>query len=972
MKRTNKHRVGVLALLMAMLTLAGGAAWAADDLQMMDLQYNEHSNSIRLVVTANMPFMYEVREAGAGTLIIETDHADISKLASSYNIGSSVVDLITITNHGAPTSEKTEIIVKYNGQFSYSHSLQGRKLIVAFSRNKASEDAKPVPVNDTRAKKAVPAPEKKAESSKNTTNSKDAEEPKPKPVVRRTASTNKKADKASSADVNRSGGGKAVAAKLRLIDISQQKGEGWTNVILKLNGNVDRGNFRILPVSAPKRFVMDFHQTMNSIPSTALRNDGEFFTQVRSALNRIDPYPVTRVVFDQGKARKKADPEVEIAGNTVVLKFGSMNEEAAPADTSPVKIEKVADTKQPSKEKAKTNGESKAARTKKSPETKAVDEKPVEEVKPVVIESSLPETNTGQKEEKPVEQAELKSEKAEEITPQPVKEKKQVESKPVESQSNENPFDLEQNSAKETPRPVDQSMKEETTPPVMESRKPAQREIKGNNSGRDEIPVSKDTLETDESVFDRAFPQDTSESMQDRLSQQESSDAPPEQQDDSVTELVAGDPDFFQARELSTAEQGYTGKVVDLEFDSVPLSSVILLLGQLTEKNFIVDPSVSNINISISMRNEPWDKALDYILDYHGLGKVVDGNLIRIATRDKLTSEAAEKRRLREEQALAVPLRQVAKPVNYATANELAKLVRENLSTKGTVVVDDRTNTLIITDIPDKVDEHLNLVETLDIPTKQVYVEARIVETTRDFINELGLQFGFRSSYNQNYGKSTGLVFPNQFTISGSPLLGTAPAVDNNLGGTPWMINLPSPEASTSLLGSFSNISGSFVLDALLSAAESERKVRVLSRPRVSAQNNKQAEIKSGVEVPYQVIQNNTVSIRYREATLKLTVTPHITADDTVIMDLVVDKSSLGVRTDAGFAIQTRKATSTIRVKDGGVAVIGGVLEINDSYTEERMPILHRIPLLGNLFKNRLTRIQNTELIIFISPKIIG
>ncbi len=446
---------------------------------------------------------------------------------------------------------------------------------------------------------------------------------------------------------------------------------------------------------------------------------------------------------------------------------------------------------------------------------------------------------------------------------------------------------------------------------------------------------------------------------------QQQSEAPQQGGEEQFDLTTERDQDFFRTREITPSERRYRGRRVNLEFESISLRALILLLGQMTDKNFIVDPSVRHLEVSLSLRDVPWDQALEIILDYYGLGSVEEDNVIRIATRQRLTQEAEERRQLALQRALSVPRRQVTRPVNYAKASDLLALIRRNLSSQGEAVVDERTNTLVITDIPSKVDEHLALLEALDIPTRQVIVEARIVETTRDFINEFGLQYGFRASATSDYGSSTGLIFPNQMTISGG-----GPEFSPNL--LPFAVNLPASTINSSILGSFANINGSFILDAILTAAESERKVRVLSRPRISALNNDRAEIKSGIEVPYQVIQNNTVSIRWREATLRLTVTPHITSDATVILDVEVDKSSLGIQTAAGFTIQTRQATSTVLVPDGGVAVIGGVLEISENITSERTPFLHRIPLIGRLFRSRQERVQNTELLIFISPKIIG
>lgn len=894
----------LVALLATILTVEQPGLGTTDQLRILDLQYQDHSNVYRVVLSANLPFMYKVVKAGKGTIRIEADKADISSIASSYNIGSKVVKNVSISNRpGFDNGDITEIIIKYNPDYQFTHSIKGRRLFVEF-------------VDKNAGKQAGSRPQLTSNNSNSDSDNSTDEEFKVTPVKLASADITN-ADIAGTKTSNYSQTNEAVntssVSRYSLKAINSYDAPGVSTVEFSFDSKVKKSDCQVVDVGPPARFVMDFHGALNTLKKKDISKKTNHFNRIRTAQFTMEPYPISRVVFDQTTEEK---PQIVYDGAKVLLIFGSAQEPSI-ADT------KTANSTKNVTKKKKTNTSEKVSADKLPP-----------------LDAS-PKSNAGGAKSadssmtKPNGKAASNTKKS--ATNNTAKSAESTLNKPLIEK------DLESKENGKSKENVD--LFAEQFPDSMNS----------TNAGN--TPSSKKSL---------TVPKEFNPGSQ--AEQQTEINAEPSDQEQPS--LVVGDQEFFQTKEISLGKRQYVGKQVSLEFESIPLSSLILLLGQMTDKNFLLDPSVRSVEVSIILKDVPWDQALDVILDYHGLGKVEEGNLIRIASKEKLAQEAEERQRLAEQQSLAVPLRQVTKPINYAKASDMASLIQRNLSSKGEVVVDERTNTMVISDIPSKVDEHLNLIEALDIPTKQVIVEARIIETTRDFVNELGLQYGFRGSAASEWGSSTGLIFPNQVSVSGAvPLQGGAAS---NPGESPLAINLPAPSANTSLVGTFSNITGSFLLDAILTAAESEKKVRVLSRPRISATNNQQATIKSGVEVPFQVVQNNTVSIRFREATLKLEVTPHITSDSTVIMDVVVDKSSLGIATAQGFTIQTRQATSTIRVKDGGVAVIGGVLEISDSITEERTPFLHRLPIIGMFFKNKLARTQNTELLIFIAPKIIG
>jgi len=310
--------------------------------------------------------------------------------------------------------------------------------------------------------------------------------------------------------------------------------------------------------------------------------------------------------------------------------------------------------------------------------------------------------------------------------------------------------------------------------------------------------------------------------------------------------------------------------------------------------------------------------------------------------------------------SLAIPLRTVYQRLSYADARDVALLLRTGttgiLSQRGSVVVDRRTNALIIKELPTNMDAVLSVVDLLDSPEPQVMIEARIVETTKRFTRDLGIAWGFDAVASAATGNTTGLIFPNNIDASGGVNLGSA--------GQNGVINLR--------LG---NVLNTFQLDVALQAAESEGLITILSAPKVATLNNQRASIQSGLQIPVQTILNNTVTVQFINATLRLDVIPQVTAEGTVLMDIDISKRepqlAFLVPGATNAPIATKDARTRLVVRDGGTAVIGGIYEVQSSNGENRVPGLANIPLIGHLFKNRNRSDENDELLIFITPRII-
>jgi type IV pilus secretin PilQ/predicted competence protein len=428
----------------------------------------------------------------------------------------------------------------------------------------------------------------------------------------------------------------------------------------------------------------------------------------------------------------------------------------------------------------------------------------------------------------------------------------------------------------------------------------------------------------------------------------------------------------FKPKTIVGDEEKYSGEVISMKLKDSDLRDVVLYLADIAGLNVVFDPEVRG-TVTVNLQDVPWDQALDIILKQNKMGKSIEGNILRIAPVTVLTREEEEQRRLKESKELSGPVMVKTITLSYSKAKDVAALLRSKISTRGEIIVDDRTNTLLISEVRDKLDLLEKLITVVDTPTPQVSIEARVVEASTTFVRNLGIQWGFRGEASQYYGNATNLQFPNSVLVDGAliPQGIVTKGIGGPLGG--YAVNLPAPSFNTALGFSFANVLDTFRVDVALSALETGGEGKIISRPSVVTQNNQQAEIIQGRQIPVQTVANFTVTTRYVNAALELRATPQITAEGTIIMTIEIQNNA------ADFAnlvngippITMQSAKTTVMVPDGGTTVIGGIYRTEDSVTRERVPFLHQIPILGSIFKNFARTKTSRELLIFITPRII-
>jgi type IV pilus secretin PilQ/predicted competence protein len=420
------------------------------------------------------------------------------------------------------------------------------------------------------------------------------------------------------------------------------------------------------------------------------------------------------------------------------------------------------------------------------------------------------------------------------------------------------------------------------------------------------------------------------------------------QQTQAGTSLTTG------TRTLSASARVFNGEPISLNLKEADLKDVLRTFSDLTGLNMAIDPGVTG-SVTVDFTDVPWDQALDLILRQNGLTFTLEGNVMRIGTLERIAAETQSTRRLAEEERLNVQLTTLGVQLSYARAAEVAGLLKDIASPRARILIDARTNQLIISEIPDYLRTMQNLIATVDIPTRQVMIEARIVETQRQFQQEWGVTWGFGGALDPALGSGTGLVFPNRVGYTGGP----------------FGFGVGNPIISVELF----DILGTFNLDLALLARESEGYIKVISAPRVTTQDNQPATITSGFQIPYQTRINFTTTIQYLDATLTLSVTPQITQAGTIIMDIQLSKNEpaegLVIVGAAGTPLTTRSAKTRLMVRDGGTAVIAGIFTTRDNNAQSRVPFVHNIPVLGALFKTHQVSTSHDELLIFITPRIV-
>ena len=434
-------------------------------------------------------------------------------------------------------------------------------------------------------------------------------------------------------------------------------------------------------------------------------------------------------------------------------------------------------------------------------------------------------------------------------------------------------------------------------------------------------------------------------------------------------------------------QTGYLGTPISLDFKDGDLQDIFRLFSDISGLNVVVNPGVTG-KVTLKLNEVPWGRALELILKTNGLGCVLEDNVIRIARLTDLQKEESDRRKLAEEKALSGDLIDFSRRISYAKAQTLSGVLKQAgaLSARGQINVDERTNTVIIRDLPAFVDKAKLLIADLDTATPQVEIEARIVVTTRNFTRDLGIQWGFGAEATPRYGNTTSSVFPNSIVLNGQGVPSTLGLPADNLGpgglssgagigqaSRGYAVNLPASAFNSAIGISMGNILGSFNLDVALTALERQGRGRLLSTPKVTTQNNQAAEIKQGVQIPIQTLANNTVSVQFKDAVLTLRVTPQITDAGTVILQLEVENNSpdYANRVNGIPPINTQSAKTIVLVKDGQTAVVGGIYQATETTTQNQTPFFSKIPVLGYLFKQKAVDTRNNELLLFITPRIV-
>ncbi|HKJ94455.1 MAG TPA: type IV pilus secretin PilQ [Gammaproteobacteria bacterium] len=429
----------------------------------------------------------------------------------------------------------------------------------------------------------------------------------------------------------------------------------------------------------------------------------------------------------------------------------------------------------------------------------------------------------------------------------------------------------------------------------------------------------------------------------------------------------------------------YTGEPLSLNFQDIEVRSVLQLIADFTGINIVVSDSVKG-SITLRLQNVPWDQALDIILQTKGLDKRKNGNVMWIAPSAEIAAREQQELKAQQQVKQLAPLHSEFIRVNYAKAAQMASLIsggsggsggggnsagkgQSLLSDRGSISIDERTNTLIIRDTASNLEDIRRLVNKLDVPVRQVLIESRIVIANDDFTNELGVRFGY--SRQGDAGNLGGAVIggkqPGDTNYGGT----TGFEVPAGSGNEGLMVDLPATDAAGSVGLAVGKI-GSYLLQLELSAMENENRGDIISSPRVVTANQKEAFIKQGVEIPYQEASSSgATSVSFKEAVLGLTVTPQITPDDRVLLDLNVSKDSQGETTNAGPAINTQSVGTQVLVDNGETVVLGGVYERTKRHDVTRVPFFGDLPLVGWLFKKRTQINNNSELLIFVTPKIL-
>jgi len=420
----------------------------------------------------------------------------------------------------------------------------------------------------------------------------------------------------------------------------------------------------------------------------------------------------------------------------------------------------------------------------------------------------------------------------------------------------------------------------------------------------------------------------------------------------------------------------YTGEPISVNLKDVDLKDFFRLIHEISGLNVVIDPNVKG-TLTIVLDDVPWDQALDIVLKNNDLSRQLEGNVLRIATVETMRKEAESRRAQVEAEALAVDKVTVTRFLSYAHSKDVVPTLKNFLTQRGDVISDDRTNALIIQDIPSVMPSIDRLLTQLDRKTQEVEIEARVVAATRSFARDIGTQLGFGWGNGNTSVGGASAVGSSPTSVFGLsplyPIIGTSVPSPTTGQQIPLFSNLPVTSPNSGI--SFLNASNNVRIDAVLTMAESRGLLKILSRPRVVTQNNIQALVRQGVRVPIvtQAQLGGPPTVTYVDAFLRLTVVPQITSEGTIFLNVDVENTTpdFGRTVQGNPTLITQQATTQVLVTDGGTVVIGGVIQTQNSVNISQVPLLGNIPYLGNLFKRTSVSTSNQELIFFITPRII-
>jgi type IV pilus assembly protein PilQ len=421
----------------------------------------------------------------------------------------------------------------------------------------------------------------------------------------------------------------------------------------------------------------------------------------------------------------------------------------------------------------------------------------------------------------------------------------------------------------------------------------------------------------------------------------------------------------------------YSGEPISVNLKDVDLRDFFRLIHEISGLNVVVDPAVHG-NLTIVLDDVPWDQALDIVLHNNDLDKQVDGNVLRIATKETLKKEAEQNRELAKAQAEAADVVTTTRVLSYAKASDLVPTMKKFLSSRGDVLADARSNTLIIRDIPSVLPVMDNLIRQLDRKSQQVEIEARVVAANRSFSREIGTQIGVGgqalngSGTGGNAAGGASQVGTSPVVHSPVPPLAVGASPTATSGSLPLLTNLAAATPTSGLTYAFA--SANFALDLIITAAEERGVGKLISKPKVITQNNQKATVKQGTKIPVQTIVNNTVSVQFVDAVLELDVTPQITSEGTIYMDITVTNDQIDAsipRVQGIPAIDTQSAETKVLIGDGNTVVIGGIIVTNQRTDVQQVPFFGSLPVVGNLFKHTTVSSTAQELLFFITPRIL-